>query len=219
MRIVLLGPPGAGKGTNAKVLSENYGVPHLATGDLLRRHIRDKSPLGLKAKSIIETGNLVPDDLVNEVMFEEISNVPEGKGFILDGYPRTGGQAEALDGYLLEHGIHLDVVLDFETSESIIIDRLSGRRVCQKCGYNYHIRNIRPKKEGICDHCGDALVQRKDDEPATIRHRLEMYDKETSPLISYYKKLGLLQAIPGDLEVPELQGKIKLLFEELKLAI
>ncbi len=218
MRLVLLGPPGAGKGTHAKILSEKFKALHLATGDILRQHIREKTPLGIKAKDIIESGSLVPDDLVNEMMFDVIRRSGISKGFILDGYPRPIGQAEALDGFLKREKTQVDAALNFATSEKVIIDRLSGRRVCPKCGANFHIRNIRPKKEGICDHCGEKLVQRKDDEPATIQHRLEMYEKETRPLIDYYAKKGLLCEVPGDYEILELQDEIKkLLFDELKL--
>ena len=218
MRLVLLGPPGAGKGTHAKILSEKFKAFHLATGDILRQHIRGKTPLGVKAKDIIESGNLVPDHLVNEMMFEEILNVKK-PAFILDGYPRTIGQAEALDEFLKKNAMKLDGVLDFETSEKVIIDRLSGRRVCPKCGANFHIRNIPSKKEGICDLCGEKLIQRKDDTPETIQHRLEMYQKETSPLIQYYKKQDILMPVPGDYDVPELQAVLKTLFDELKLAV
>ncbi|MSR77019.1 MAG: adenylate kinase [Candidatus Omnitrophica bacterium] len=218
MRLVLLGPPGAGKGTHAKILSEKFKADHLATGDILRQHIREKTTLGAKAKDIIETGNLVPDALVNEMMFEEISRVGK-KAFILDGYPRTIGQAESLDVFLKKQTMKLDAVLDFETSEQVIIDRLSGRRVCTKCGGNYHTRNIPPKKEGVCDKCGEMLVQRKDDTPVTIQHRLEMYLKETSPLIQYYKRQNILVSVPGDYDVPELQTVLKTLFDEMKLAV
>ena len=218
MKLVLLGPPGAGKGTHAKILSEKYHVPHLATGDILRQHIREKTPLGVKAKDIIESGNLVPDAMVNEMMFEEITKIGK-KAFLLDGYPRTIGQAEALDGFLKKNSMKLDACLDFETSNQVIIDRLSGRRVCTKCGGNYHLRNIPPKKEGICDKCGEKLTQRKDDTPETIQHRLEMYEKETSPLIQYYKKQNILVPVPGDYDVPELQEVLKTLFDEMKLAV
>lgn len=219
MRLVLLGPPGAGKGTHARVLSEKYDTPHLATGDILRFHIQRKTPLGLKAKDIIEKGNLVPDDLVNEIMFEEILNLDSEKGFILDGYPRTLGQAKALDGFLKEKRIQLDVILNFDTSGKVIVDRLSGRRVCPKCGRNYHLRNILPQKEGICDADGEKLIQRKDDRPETIQHRLEMYEKETRPLVDYYERQNVLRPVPGDHDVPELQKKLRALFEELRLAI
>ena len=218
MRMILLGPPGAGKGTHAKILSEKYNAPQLSTGEILRAHIRNNSELGKKAKSIIESGGLVSDDLVNAMMFDEMKNFGNS-GFILDGYPRTIGQAEALDGFLLKEKTPADVVLNFATSEKMIMERLSGRRVCAKCGGNYHIRNIRPKVEGICDNCGEKLTQRKDDQPETIKHRLEMYEKETRPLIDYYAKTGRLSEVPGDYDIPELQAEIKKLFERLKIAV
>lgn len=217
MRLILLGPPGAGKGTHARLLSEKLGAPHLATGEILRQQIRNKTPLGLKAKDIIEKGGLVPDQLVNEMMLEEIRRIGLAAGFILDGFPRTLGQAEALEGFLMEEKTKPDAVLNFVTSEKVIIDRLSGRRVCPQCGANYHIRNIRPKRNGICDQCGEKLIQRKDDEPATIKHRLQMYEKETKPLIDFYAKRNLLKDVPGDYDVPELQQELALLFDELKL--
>lgn len=219
MKLILLGPPGAGKGTHAKVISEKYHIPQLSTGDILRQHIRDKSGLGLKAKDIIEQGSLVPDELINEMMFDEIKRAGVEKGFILDGYPRTIGQADALEGFLKREKTKVDVVLNFATSHKIVIDRLSGRRVCAKCGAGYHVRNIPSKQEGICDKCGEKLTQRKDDQPDTIKHRLEMYDKETKPLIEYYSKKGQLREIPGDYDVPELQAVLKSLFEELKIAV
>lgn len=215
MRLVFLGPPGAGKGTHAKILSEKFGVPHLATGDILRRHIHQKTPLGLKAKEKIEQGELVPDDLVNEMMLERIGQEP--KGFILDGYPRTLGQAEALREYLKEGTRELDAVINFLTSEEVVVDRLSGRLVCPQCNRNYHIRNLPPQKEGICDYCGTELTQRKDDKPETIRHRLEIYREETSPLIDYYKRQGILREINGDEDVPHVQEKLRSLFESLNL--
>ena len=219
MKIVLLGPPGAGKGTHAKILSQKYKSAHLATGEILRQHIREKSELGQRAQDIIERGGLVPDDLVNAMMFDVIKRAGIQNGFILDGYPRTIGQAEALDGFLKKEKTQADAALNFATSEKVIIDRLSGRRVCPKCGQGYHIRNIRPKKDGVCDKCGEALVQRKDDEPKTILHRLEMYEKETRPLIQYYQKKGLLQEVPGDYDVPELQTELQMFFDKQRLAI
>jgi adenylate kinase len=218
MRMVLLGPPGAGKGTHAKVMSERLQLVHLATGDILRQHIKQKTPLGQKAKDVIEKGGLVSDDLVNAMMFEEIAALGT-RSFILDGYPRTIGQAEALDVYLGSVSSKIDVVLDFETPEAVLIDRLAGRRVCTKCGAGYHIRNIPPKKEGVCDKCGEGLTQRKDDNPETIRNRFAMYQKETSPLIQYYKKQSKLVAVDGGMGVDELQDKIRSVFEALKLAV
>ncbi len=219
MRLVLLGPPGAGKGTHAKILAEKYHAAHLATGDILRRHIQEKTDLGMRAEDVIESGNLVSDELVNEMVFDELARAGIDRGFILDGYPRTLGQAEALDRFLKRHKAQLDAALNFATSEKVIIDRLSGRRICPRCGANYHARNIPPKKEGICDKCGESLVQRKDDRPETVRHRLETYERETKPLIDYYSKKNCLYQVPGDYDVPELQAELKSLFEELQLAV
>ncbi len=219
MKLVLLGPPGAGKGTHAKILAEKFRAPHLATGDILRVHIREKTELGLRAKDIIERGGLAPDELVNAMMLDKIKSVGVTRGFILDGYPRTIGQADALDSFLKKEKTQVDGVLNFATTERVIIDRLSGRRVCAKCGANYHSRNIPPKREGVCDRCHETLTQRKDDEPQTIRHRLETYEKETRPLIDYYQKKGLLYEVPGDFDVSELQAELKKLFDKLQLAV
>lgn len=217
MKLVLLGPPGAGKGTHAKILSDKFNLKHLATGDILRRHIREQTQLGKRAKDIIERGSLVPDDLVNEMMFDEIQRAGIHKGFILDGYPRTLGQGEALNRFLKNEKTELDSVLNFATSERMIIDRLSGRRVCTECGANYHMRNIPPKKEGICDLCQAKITQRKDDEPATIRHRLTTYEKETRPLIDFYRKQNILQDVHGDFDIPELQAELRGLFAQIGL--
>ncbi len=217
MKLILLGPPGAGKGTHARILSEKYHAPHLATGEILRQQIREKTPLGRKAKDIIEKGGLVPDQIVNAMMFQVMGRIGTEGGFILDGFPRTLGQAEALEDFLAEEKTKPDTVLNFQTSEKVIIDRLSGRRVCPKCGANYHIRNIPPKKAGICDSCGEKLTQRKDDEPETIKHRLRMYESETKPLIDFYAKRNLLKDVPGDYDVPELQAELASFFDELKL--
>ena len=217
MKLVFLGPPGAGKGTHAKILAEKYQALHLATGDILRKHIQKQTPLGLKAKDVIERGELVSDSLVNEMMLEEIRHLGKKRDFILDGYPRTLGQAQALDRFLENEKTSLDGVLNFVTSEKMIVDRLSGRRICPQCGKNYHVRNIPPKKEGVCDQCGGALTQRKDDRPETVGHRLEVYHKETSPLIGYYKTKGLLYDVTGDWDIPQLQEQVQALFKKLKL--
>ncbi len=215
MKLIFLGPPGAGKGTHAKKLEAKYNSKQLATGDILRQNIREKTELGLKAKDVIERGELVSDALVNTMMIQEIQRLGKDKGFILDGYPRTLGQAEALADFLKREKSPLDAVINFATSEKVIIDRLSGRRICPKCSTNYHIRNIPPKKEGICDQCGEKLTQRKDDEPETVRHRLKMYHRETEPLIEFYKNRGLLQEVKADVGVDELQAELKELFEKL----
>ena len=218
MNLVLIGPPGAGKGTHATLLSEKYSLVPLAAGDILRRHIRDETELGKLAKSVIEKGELVSDDLVNSIMFEEIKHADQ-KGVLLDGYPRTMGQAEALDDYLRKTQGKIDAVLNFETSEDMIIARLSGRRICAKCGANYHLKNplLQPKKDGQCDKCGTELTQRKDDQPETIRHRLETYRNETEPLLGYYRKQNILHDLHGDWDVLEFQEEIKVLFEKLHL--
>lgn len=209
MRLVLLGPPGAGKGTHARILSEKRAVPQLATGDILRRQIREGTELGKRAKAIIDRGELVPDSLINELMVNEMSRPESQKGFILDGYPRTPGQAEALEAFLKEGTSRLDAALYFKTSAEVILDRLSGRRSCSACGANFHVRNIPPKVEGACDWCGAKLVQRADDRPETVRRRLEVYEKETAPLLDYYRSRGLLEEVPGDYDVESLQGVLE----------
>ncbi len=222
MNVVFIGPPGAGKGTHATILSEKYSLVPLAAGDILRQHIRNKTELGRKAKDVIEKGELVSDDLVNSIIFHEIEAAfLQKKGVLLDGFPRTIGQAEALDKFLTGHRSALDAVLNFDTSEDMIIARLSGRRVCANCGANYHLRNplLRPKKEGLCDKCGQPLTQRKDDQPETIRHRLETYQKETAPLIGYYRRKNILYDLHGDYDVNEFQDEIQTLFEKLKLTV
>lgn len=218
MNLVLIGPPGAGKGTHATLLSEKYSLVPFAAGDILRRHIRDQTDLGKKAKSVIEKGELVSDDLVNSIIFHEIDAVNK-RGVLLDGYPRTMGQAEALDQYLSRTNSKLDAVLNFETSEEMIVQRLSGRRICPKCGANYHLKNplLQPKAEGLCDKCGEVLTQRKDDQPETILHRLDTYRKETEPLLGYYRAKGILHDLHGDWDVLEFQEEIKALFEKLNL--
>jgi len=208
LRIVLLGPPGAGKGTHAKILSERYKIPHISTGDILRSHMKSETPLGKKAKSFIDNGKLVPDDLVIEMVSHRLEKPDVKNGFILDGFPRTVEQAKALGAMLDERKIPLSFVLEFDTSEEVIIFRLSGRRACPKCGANYHLQNIVPKKDGICDHCGTALIQRKDDTIDTIRERLKVYHDQTEPLVKFYKDKKLLRVINGNLEIGPLQKQL-----------
>lgn len=209
----MLGPPGAGKGTHAQVLSKDLSLAHVSTGDMLREALKAASPLGLKAKAYMEKGLLVPDDLVIALVKERLSRPDARKGFILDGFPRTPDQAKALDASLKELGMPLSVVFYFKTSLPVVLRRLTGRRVCGKCGKNYHTQNFKPKTDGFCDVCGGKLIQRPDDREETIKNRLEVYDKETFPLIDYYKKQRLLEEIPGDLEVKELNlvlvGRLK----------
>ncbi len=214
-RIVLLGPPGAGKGTHAKILSERYEIPHISTGDLLRSQIQEGTALGKRAKSFIDSGKLVPDDLVVDMVRERLQEPDAANGFILDGFPRTVEQAKALDEMLRKRKTPLNLVLEFNTSEKVIIDRLSGRRTCSNCNANYHIRNIPPKREGICDVCRKPLVQRKDDEPETIRERLKVYEDQTEPLVEFYKKRNILRVVNGNLEVEPLQEELTHSFQSL----
>ena len=214
MRLVLLGPPGAGKGTQAHVLSKDLNIPHISTGDMLREALKVASPLGLKAKAYMETGTLVPDELVIALVKERLSKSDAKKGFILDGFPRTPEQAKSLDESLKELKMPLDVVLYFKTSLAVIIARLSGRRVCGQCGKNYHQVNFRPKVEGACDVCGGKLIQRPDDKEETIEKRLKVYEDQTAPLIDYYKRKNILSEVSGDLDVKELNAELLKLFKK-----
>ncbi len=214
MRIVLLGPPGAGKGTQAKVLSNRYSIPHISTGDILRVAVKEGSAVGNKAKGYMDKGELVPDEVVNQIVVEALLKPGAEKGFILDGYPRTRFQAEELDKSLKTLGISTDLVVYFKTSETIAVSRLSGRRVCKQCGANYHIKNIPPKVSGICDVCKSVLVQRPDDNEATVKNRLVVYERQTKELIDYYKGKGTLREVPGDLNVEELFSVLTKLFKD-----
>ena len=214
MRLVLLGPPGAGKGTQAQVLSKDLNIPHISTGDMLREALKAASPLGLEAKAYMEKGALVPDELVIALVKLRLSKSDAKKGFILDGFPRTPEQAKSLDESLKELKMPLDVVLYFKTSLAVIIARLSGRRVCGQCGKNYHQVNFRPKAEGICDVCGGKLIQRPDDKEETIEKRLKVYEDQTAPLIDYYKRKNILSEISGDLDVQELNTELLKLFKK-----
>lgn len=218
MRLVLLGPPGAGKGTQSVVLSKKYGLPHISTGDILRESIKAGLELGLKAKSYMDKGELVPDEVVTGIVAERLSKPDAKKGFILDGFPRTLNQAKELDKALKNMSSKLDLVLYFETSEKVAIERLTGRRVCKACGFNYHVRNIPPKVEGICDKCGGELFQRPDDTEATVRNRLKVYEVQTSPLIDYYSRSSVLRKVSGDLDVDKLNKVLSKLFSDEKLA-
>ena len=215
MNLIFLGPPGAGKGTHAKVVCEKYGVVQLAAGDILRKNVKEGTPLGLQAKAVMERGELVSDDLVNSMMFDTIRSLKNTKGFILDGYPRTIGQAKALEKFLNQEKIALTSVINFNTSENVLVDRLSGRRGCPKCGKIYHVRNMPPKAEGICDVDGEKLTTRKDDEPATIKNRLKVYQEATKPLIDFYRDKKLLQDVKADGDAPSVQKDLEKLFEKI----
>ena len=215
MNLVFLGPPGAGKGTHAHMVCGRYKLAHLAAGDILRKNVKEGTPLGVEARAVMDRGELVSDGLVNHMMFEAICSLRGFEGFVLDGYPRTIGQAEALEKFLEESGKSLTAAVNFDASERIVIDRLSGRRGCPKCGKIYHLRNMPPKKEGICDLDGAALTVRKDDEPETIRKRLCVYHKSTKPLIEYYRNKKLLQDVPADGHAQAVQHDLEKLFEKI----
>lgn len=197
MRLIFLGPPGAGKGTQAKMLIERYGIPQISTGDILRAAVKEGTPMGKKAKEFMEAGKLVTDDIVIGIMQDRLKEKDCEKGFILDGFPRTVAQAEALDNMLKELNMPLDKVLALTVPDEELLKRLTGRRTCKSCGQMYHVFFDPPKKEGICDKCGCELYQRADDNEETIKNRLSVYHSQTSPLLEYYNKKGLLREIEG----------------------
>jgi len=218
MKLVLLGPPGAGKGTQAKVLIEKYNIIHISTGDILREAVKRGTPVGCEAKKYMDNGELVPDEVVTRIVIDRINSLNKNQGFVLDGFPRTGNQAENLDKALAEQDRQLDLVLYFDTSDEVSVARLSGRRLCKKCGANFHIKNIPPEKDGVCDYCGNELYQRDDDKKETVLHRLEVYKTSTTPLLDYYKAKGVLRHVKGDLNVDELFESLKTLFARENLA-
>ena len=191
MKLILLGAPGAGKGTQAEILCKKLGIPTISTGNILRAAIKDGTPTGLKAKSYIDAGALVPDEVIIGIVHERLAQPDCQNGYILDGVPRTIAQAEALE----EAGIQFDAVVSIEISEEEILSRMSGRRVCGACGSSYNVVAIPPRVEGICDNCGGKLIQRKDDTPETVRERLKVYHTETEPLVDFYRQRGLLRPV------------------------
>ena len=193
MKIILLGAPGAGKGTQAEKISEALNIPQISTGNIIREALKSGSEIGLKAKEYIESGKLVPDEVVIGIIQDRIAKEDCANGFILDGFPRTIAQAEALDNM----GISIDRVLDINVADDVIASRLSGRRVCEACGSSYHILSKKPTVEGVCDKCGGTMIQRKDDHPDTVADRLKVYHEQTEPLKEYYQKKGLLRVVEG----------------------
>lgn len=208
MKLILLGAPGAGKGTQAEILSGKLDIPTISTGNILRAAIKDGTPIGLEAKSYMDAGKLVPDSVIIGIVAQRLEQPDCAKGFILDGVPRTLGQAEALD----KAGVTFDHVLSIEISDQEIEERMSGRRVCQSCGAPYHVKAKPPKAEGVCDSCGGHLAQRDDDKPETVRKRLEVYHAETEPLKGYYQEKGLL--VPVDNQ-DTIEGTTKVIMEAL----
>lgn len=201
MRIVLLGPPGAGKGTQAKSIVDKYAIPHISTGDIFRKNIKEKTPLGIAAKEYIDKGCLVPDEVTVAIVEDRIKQADCIRGFLLDGFPRTVNQADALEKVLEKMGLKLDYVINIEVTSEALIERLSGRRVCLSCGASFHIKYNPPKREGICDICGGKLIQRDDDSENTVKNRLEVYSSQTAPLIEYYNEKGLLHSVDGEQDI------------------
>lgn len=203
LRAVLLGPPGAGKGTQAVRLVEKYDIPHISTGDIFRKNIKEGTELGKKAQEYMNAGELVPDELVVDLVKDRLQQDDCKNGFLLDGFPRTIFQAEKLDEFLAEMGQKMDIVINLKVEKDSLIKRLTGRRVCKNCGASYHIINIPPKKDGVCDTCGGELIQRKDDNIETVENRINVYDDQTAPLIGYYKEAGTLVDFDGEQSLDE----------------
>lgn len=197
LRIVLLGPPGAGKGTQAKSICNKYSIPHISTGDIFRKQISEMTPLGIEAKQNIDKGQLVSDEITIKLVEERLMQDDCKGGYLLDGFPRTVVQAEALQGFLDKHGEKLDTALLIKVPKEYIIERMSGRRICLSCGASYHITFNPPHCEGKCDVCGSDIIQRKDDIEETVRERLEVYDEQTEPLVNYYRDKNLLSIVDG----------------------
>lgn len=203
MKIIMLGAPGAGKGTQAEKIAEKYQIPHISTGDILRANISEGTPLGKKAESFIDKGLLVPDELVVDLVVDRIHQADCGRGYVLDGFPRTIPQAEYLDKALDEMGTSVGYAIDVHVPDENIIRRMSGRRACLHCGATYHIEYAAPEKEGMCDKCGQELVMREDDDPETVKKRLEIYHEQTQPLIAYYRERGVLRVVDGTKNLDE----------------
>lgn len=210
MKLIMLGAPGAGKGTQAEILSAKLNIPTVSTGNILRAAIKDGTPTGLEAKSYMDAGKLVPDSVIIGIVAERLAQPDCANGYILDGVPRTIGQAEALD----QAGITFDHVVSIEITDQEIEERMGGRRVCQSCGTPFHIKSRPPKKEGVCDNCGGPLILRDDDKPETVRHRLEIYHAETEPLKDFYAKKGILSPVDNQ---PTIEATTKVILEALGL--
>lgn len=208
MKIIMLGAPGAGKGTQAKMIADKYGIPHISTGDIFRANIKEGTELGKKAKGYMDAGELVPDELVVDLVVDRLGWDDAKNGYVLDGFPRTIPQAEALTKALAENGEKIDHAVDIEVPDESIIERMSGRRACLSCGATYHIITIPPKKEGVCDKCGEALVLRDDDKPETVANRLNVYHEQTQPLIEYYTNEGCLAEVDGTMEMNDVFNAI-----------
>lgn len=203
MKIVLLGPPGAGKGTQAKSISNRYSIPHISTGDIFRKNISENTPLGIEAKTYMDNGQLVPDEVTINMVKDRLQQDDCKNGYLLDGFPRTVHQAEALDNFLTERGEKIDTALLIEVPREFILERMTGRRVCPSCGASYHIKFNPPANDGKCDLCGSDVIQRKDDTEETVKERLDVYENQTQPLIDFYENKKQLSVVDGTQAINE----------------
>lgn len=208
MKIIMLGAPGAGKGTQAKMIAEKYGIPHVSTGDIFRANIKNGTELGMEAKKYMDQGLLVPDELTVKILLDRVAQPDCAKGYVLDGFPRTIPQAEVLDKALSELGDAIDYAVNVDVPDENIVKRMSGRRACVTCGATYHVEHVPPKKEGVCDKCGSELVLRDDDKPETVLNRLKVYHEQTQPLIEFYTAKGVLKTVDGTVDMQDVFGAI-----------
>lgn len=208
MKIIMLGAPGAGKGTQAKMIAEKYAVPHVSTGDIFRSNIKNGTELGMEAKKYMDQGLLVPDELTVKILLDRVAQEDCQNGYVLDGFPRTIPQAEVLDRALNEIGDKIDYAINVDVPDENIIRRMGGRRACLSCGATFHVEHIPPKQEGICDTCGKELVLRDDDKPETVKNRLDVYHKQTQPLIDFYQAKGILRTVDGTVDMKDVFAAI-----------
>jgi len=208
MKIIMLGAPGAGKGTQAKMIADKYSVPHISTGDIFRANIKNGTALGMEAKTYMDAGKLVPDELTVKILLDRVAQEDCKNGYVLDGFPRTIPQAEVLDKALTELGDQVDYAINVDVPDENIVNRMSGRRACLACGATYHIVHVPPKAEGVCDRCGKELVLRDDDKPETVLNRLKVYHDQTQPLIDYYTEKGILKTVDGTVDMQDVFAAI-----------
>lgn len=213
MKIIMLGAPGAGKGTQAKMIADRYGIPHVSTGDIFRANIKNGTKLGMEAKQYMDKGLLVPDELTVKILLDRVAEDDCRNGYVLDGFPRTIPQAEVLDEALAGLGEKIDYAIDVEVPDENIVKRMGGRRACLSCGATYHIEHVPPKKEGVCDVCGQELVLRDDDKPETVRNRLKVYHEQTQPLIEFYQAKGVLKSVDGTMDMKDVFAAIEKILE------
>ena len=208
MKIIMLGAPGAGKGTQAKMIAEKYSIPHISTGDIFRYNIKNGTELGKEAKKYMDQGLLVPDELTVKILLDRVAQDDCKNGYVLDGFPRTIPQAEVLEEALTKLGDRIDYAINVEVPDENIVKRMGGRRACLNCGATYHIEHVPPKKEGICDNCGSELILRDDDKPETVKNRLSVYHKQTQPLIDFYNGKGVLRTVDGTVDMKDVFNAI-----------